>query len=160
MARLSGTRSNYATTAEEARRLLELVAMLGRHNSLRDPIAAAVEEMGFTHSQIHALLWLGSDSRLTMGELAQRIGVTEKSITGVVDRLEREQYARRIREGADRRIIQVELTEKGMQAYRELDEAVLEKTAAFLSLLEREERDALVRIMQRLVEKLSPPKTP
>ena len=160
MRRLSGTRSNLATARQEARRLLDLLTAFGRRGTLRDPIAAAVEAMGFTHAQVHALLWLGHDTRLTMGELAQRIGVTEKSITGVVDRLEREQYACRVRKGGDRRVVQVELTEKGARTYHELDEEILQKTAAFLSVLEREDRDALFRIIQRLAEEPAPASVP
>ena len=160
MGRLSGTRSNSAAATQEARRLLELLTALGRYGTLRDPIAAAVEAMGFTHAQVHALLWLGNETRLTMGDLAQRIGVTEKSVTGVVDRLEREQYACRVRKEGDRRVVQVELTEKGARTYRELNEEILQKTSAFLRVLDREDRDALFRIMERLAEKFAPAGVP
>jgi DNA-binding MarR family transcriptional regulator len=156
MQRHSAQRTNPEDVREEARRLLLLLETLGRRNSLRDPLASAIEALEFTPQQVHAVMWVGTDGRLPMGELAQRLGVTEKTITGIVDRLEREGYLRRERPESDRRVVQVVLTEKGLSAYQDLSERALQKTTDFLTLLEPEDRDALLRILQRLLEKLTP----
>jgi DNA-binding MarR family transcriptional regulator len=76
--------------------LRELLVALGRLRSLRDPIATTCEQTQLTPPQIHALLWLGQEETLAMGELARRLGITEKTVTGLVDRLEREGYVLRI----------------------------------------------------------------
>ena len=89
------------TVDEEARRLRLLVAGFARQRSLRDPVAALCEEGQLTVPQLHALLWLGQDGTLTMGALAQRVGVTEKTITGVVDRLSAAGHLERVRDGQD-----------------------------------------------------------
>lgn len=139
---------------QDAVRLLDLLAVLGRKSSLRDPIASAVEAMGLTPPQLHSVLWVGRDGRLSMGELAQRIGVTEKTITGVVDRLEREGYVQRVREEGDRRMIKVELTERGREVFGQLDAEIHAKVAALLALLEVEDRAALFRIVERMTTRL------
>jgi DNA-binding MarR family transcriptional regulator len=92
-----------------------------------------------------------------MGELARRLGVTEKTITGVVDRLERAELVRRVRNEADRRVIQVELTGEGSAQFASLDASFVERTAIFLELLEPEDREALFRMIERLISKLLPP---
>lgn len=138
---------------KDAARLMDLLAALGRRGSLRDPIASAVEASGLTTPQIHAILWLGRDQPLTMGELAQRVGVTEKTITGIVDRLEREGYAQRLRDTADRRVIKVALADKGQNTAQVLSGAILEKTATFLSAIEDDDREALFRILERLLSR-------
>ncbi len=138
----------------EARRFRELLVGLGRRRSLRDPIAATCEEMQLTPAQIHGLLWLGEDGRLTMGELARRIGTTEKTVTGVVDRLEREGYVQRERDAEDRRVVRALLTAKGEGAYRRIDEHVNDKVAHLLALLDAGDRRALFRILEKLHERM------
>ncbi len=134
----------------EARRFRELLVSLGRRRSLRDPIAATCEEMQLTPAQIHALLWLGHDGPLTMGELARRIGTTEKTVTGVVDRLEREDRVRRERDAHDRRVVRARLTHEGEGAYRRIDGHIDEKVAELLAKLDPPDRRALFRIFQKL----------
>ena len=60
----------------EARAIQGCLIALARRRSLRDPVAASCEELGLTAPQVHALLWLGHDGPLTMGELARRVAVT------------------------------------------------------------------------------------
>jgi DNA-binding MarR family transcriptional regulator len=135
---------------EQAERLLDLLSALGRQSPLRDPVAAAVEDMQLTPVQIHALMWLGKDGRLTMGELARRLGSSERACTGIVDRLERAGLARRTRDGRDRRVVRVELARRGATTYRALRARVLTKVAAFLSLLEPGDCRALFGILDRI----------
>ncbi len=48
---------------------------------------------------------------VTAGALAAEAGLTTGAVTGVVDRLERAGYARRVRDATDRRRVQIEVTE-------------------------------------------------
>jgi len=139
---------------EEALRLREVVLDLGRRRSLRDPIASACEEMQLTPVQIHAVFWLGHDGPLAMGELARRVGTTEKTLTGVVDRLEREGYVQRERDAADRRLVRVRLSQRGEDAYRRIDGLVNDKVAELLALLDPPERRALFRILEKLHDRI------
>lgn len=157
MPRPSAKRSIETLKLAPARRLSELLAALGRYNSLRDPIAAGIEAKGLTPSQVHCLMWVGHDRRLTMGELARRLGVTEKTITGIVDRLERAALVRRVRNEVDRRVVLVELTAEGSSQFTALDRAFTERIAVFLELLEQEDCDALFRMLERLISRLLPP---
>jgi DNA-binding MarR family transcriptional regulator len=53
---------------------------------------------------------LAAQSGLTAGDLAAQSGLTGGAITGVIDRLERVGYARRVPDPADRRRVRVEVT--------------------------------------------------
>jgi DNA-binding MarR family transcriptional regulator len=136
-------------------RLRELVMAIGRRRPLRDPIAAALEELDLTPPQLHALLWLGNDGPLTMGELARRVGITEKTITGVVDRLERAGLAERTRDDADRRVVRARLTRKGAATHRKLDAQMLERMRRILGRLEAADRRDLFRILNNLMTSLA-----
>ena len=133
----------------EAQRLHGLMVSLSRRHSLRDPIAANCEHVHLTHPQIHALLHLGHDGGLTMGELARRIGVTEKTVTGVVDRLERESYVQRERHPTDRRVVRVCLTPKGQQTHTSIDEAIHRHIKELLGVLDPTDRQNLFNILEK-----------
>ncbi|SEU24874.1 transcriptional regulator, MarR family [Stigmatella erecta] len=127
---------------------------LGRRHSLRDPIAGLCERFQFTPPQVHTLLWLGQDGALTMGELARRLGITEKTVTGVVDRLEREGHLQRERVHEDRRIVRCRLTTAGQETSEQLHRLVNEALANLLAILDGTERKALFRIIEKLIRRL------
>src|SRR5215468_4932005 len=52
---------------------------------------------------------------ITAGDLARRTGLTTGAITGVIDRLEREGFVRRVRDPHDRRRVIVEPVVKRME---------------------------------------------
>ncbi len=140
--------------AAEARAFRELFLGFSRRRSLRDPLAAMCEEAGLTPPQIHALLWLGHDGPLTMGELARRVGVTEKTVTGLVDRMEEDGYVGRERDEEDRRVVRARLTPRGAATYHGLDAAVDQKLARLLGLLAAADRRALFRILEKLLARV------
>jgi len=134
----------------DVRHMRALLVEFSRRASLRDPLAAMCEEAQLTPPQIHAVMWLGQDGPLTMGELAARLGVTEKTITGLVDRLETAGYLARERDAADRRVVRARLTEHGQGARVEIDRHVDAKLAALLRLLDAGDRRDLFRILEKL----------
>jgi DNA-binding MarR family transcriptional regulator len=147
---------NEEDLAGDAARLQQLLFALGRRRSLRDPIAGICEALQCTPPQIHALLWLGQDGMLTMGELARRLGVTEKTVTGVVDRLEREGHVQRERIILDRRVVRCRLTEPGQKTFQRLDCLLHEAMGQMLGMLDGGDRKALFRILEKLVRRLEP----
>src|SRR5512139_99638 len=111
------------------------ILALARLRPLRDPVAATCDHLALTPPQIHALLWLGEDGPLTMGELARRVAVTEKTVTGIVDRLERDGYLRRERDPVDRRVVHARATGRGAELSRMIEEGMHATLAALLRLL-------------------------
>ncbi|MCE9670667.1 MarR family transcriptional regulator [Myxococcus stipitatus] len=135
-------------------RLQQLLLALGRRRSLRDPIASTCEQLQFTPPQVHALLWLGQDGSLTMGELARRLGVTEKTVTGVVDRLEREGHLLRERSASDRRVVRCRLTTEGLQTFQRLERFVNQGMFQVMGILDASDRKALFRILEKLLRRI------
>lgn len=138
----------------QARKLRKLLVQFSRRRPIRDPIASACEGLDLTPAQIHIVLWLGNDGPLTMGELARAVAVTEKTITGVVDRLERDLLVQRERDPADRRVVHVRLAPRGAALYRRIDEGIASKLAKLLGLLDPVDRRHLVRMVETLTAKL------
>ena len=94
-----------------------------------------------------------------MGELARRVAVSEKTITGVVDRLERDGLVRRERDPADRRVVQVTAGRPGSATLPADGRGDRDKLTRFLGLLEAGDRSHLVRMLEKLTAKLAAEET-
>jgi DNA-binding MarR family transcriptional regulator len=143
----------------QARHLRAALVQLSRRRPVRDPVASACEDLDLTPVQLHTVMWLGTDDALTMGELARRVAVTEKTITGVVDRLERDGLVQRERDPVDRRVVQVRLAARGAQLFRRIDGDIEAQLTRFLGLLEARDRQHLVRMLEKLTAKLAAEET-
>jgi DNA-binding MarR family transcriptional regulator len=106
-------RDRDADRAKPGRRaeLLEELALAGRAMSaatvmFHSTVAAA---HGLSATEEKALDLLERFGPLTAGELAKRSGLAPASVTGLINRLERKGFARRIAHPSDRRSILVEV---------------------------------------------------
>jgi DNA-binding MarR family transcriptional regulator len=140
---------------DDAVRLKHLLIEIGKLHSMRDPMAAACADIHLTKPQIHAMGWLRLGT-VTMGQLADHLGITEKTATGVVDRLEREGLVRRQRDETDRRVICVHLTRAGKTLAERLDKAFTRSLKLLLGLLDQPSRKALFQVLERLLSQLPP----
>ncbi|MET0559738.1 MAG: MarR family transcriptional regulator [Solirubrobacterales bacterium] len=70
----------------------------------------AAERLGINQTDLHCLNAIENAGGLTAGQLAAAVGVTTGAVTGVVDRLERAGYARRVPDPEDRRRVMIEVT--------------------------------------------------
>jgi DNA-binding MarR family transcriptional regulator len=138
----------------DARRLHGLLIELMRRRSLRDPLAASCAELDLSAPQVHTILALGHVGALAMGDLARRVAVTEKTVTGLVDRLERDGLVDRVRDDADRRVIHVALTPRGEALARRMDAEVLQALTRLVGLLDAADRRDLFRIIEKLTKSL------
>jgi DNA-binding MarR family transcriptional regulator len=138
----------------ESRRLHELIIQLGRYRSLRDPLHGICEDHQLTPTQIHALMWLGNDGPTHVGVLAQRIGITKKTITGVVDRLEDMKLVERARDAEDRRAVVAKLTEHGEALFTRINRSLDQGLRRMLALLEPEDRESLFGLLERVLQRL------
>ena len=80
-------------------------------------------EADLTTSQYNVLRILrGSHPKpLTAGEIGERTIAREPDITRLVDRLDRKRLVKRSRSEQDRRVVEVEITDKGLELLRTLD---------------------------------------
>jgi DNA-binding MarR family transcriptional regulator len=82
----------------------------GNQDTAFDNLAA--ERLGLNRTDLHCLNIIENSGGLTAGELADEAGLTTGAVTGVIDRLERAGYARRVSDPADRRRVKLEVTPK------------------------------------------------
>lgn len=145
---------NTSPDPEHARQFLELLAAMGRRNSLRDPFALRVSRTELGPAQLQALMWLHRDGPLVMGQVAQRISVNQKTVTGIVDRLEKQGFVNRERNAEDRRVVRVAISARGTKLAEQLERSITQNVSRFLQMLEARDRRDLFRIVENLVAKM------
>ncbi len=107
-----------------------------------------------TFPQALVLNVLGEEGPLPISALAEWTGSANSTVSGIVDRLEKLELARRVRSGEDRRVIYVAVTDK-YQSLRERAEAnVGGYFDSVLSTMTAEDRDMVARALLRLDEAL------
>lgn len=77
-----------------------------------------IRALGLTPAQFDVIATLGNTDGMTCKELARRTLVTKGTLTGVLDRLERQRLITRDTGKADRRSIHVCLTRRGESCFR------------------------------------------
>jgi DNA-binding MarR family transcriptional regulator len=80
----------------------------GNQDSAFENLAA--ERLGVSRTDLHCLNAIENGGGLSAGQLAQQAGLTSGAVTGVIDRLERAGFARRVSDPSDRRRVKVEVT--------------------------------------------------
>ena len=119
---------------------------------LRHTREATLARFGLDQSRLDVLGTLrraGAPYRLTAGELTRRCRVTPGATTQRVDRLERDGYVVRTRDGGDRRTVHIALTPGGSAKLDDVFSAVITADEAVLSPLSRTDRGDLERILGR-----------
>lgn len=135
---------------KDAQALWDLLLEIGRRRSLRDPLLALVEGLELTPPQLHAISWLGVEGSLPISVLAQRIGCSGPSATGLVDRLEKLGYVVRQPSPDDRRVVLVALTPAGESLAGECIAVVRRRLDDLMTALKPASRRALIRLIREI----------
>lgn len=87
---------------------------------------------------------------LTPSECAERAGVTRATVTGLLDGLEREELVKRQPYPADRRMLRVQLTDKGRKLLSEMLPDHFCRTTGLMAHLTTTEKKTLIKLLQKL----------
>ena len=108
------------------------------------------EEFGLTFPQAMLLLELQKAGRCSMGELSQRLRITQGVATRMVDLLLEKGLVERSRDKMDRRLVLVAATKKGAMIARDTEKANRRKMGELLNAVPARERDYLLEFLKRL----------
>ena len=101
-------------------------------------------------NQYSALKLLSDNGKIPMGHLAESLNVTAPAITTMIDKLEQDMYVERFRNHHDRRIVKVDITEKGLGAITRLRETKLRLLSYLLSMMSDEEKKSWVLLYEKI----------
>lgn len=114
-------------------------------------IERSIAQTGVTLPQALALSTIRhSEGPMTPSRLAQHLTQETQSVTGLIDRMERQGWVRRVRDLPDRRAIRLELTEAGLRKLEETLAPGREATARMFAGLDPRETIELTRLLERV----------
>src|SRR5262245_8925147 len=100
-----------AQRARKSEQVDELIREFRASGNLDDAFDnLAAQRLGVNETDLHCLNIIENAGGVTAGELARQAGLTTGAVTGVIDRLERKGFARRVSDPGDRRRVKVEVT--------------------------------------------------
>ena len=91
---------------------------------------------------------------LSLSELSERIRAGNSTVSGIIDRMEREELVRRVRSKEDRRVVHIKLTEKGRSLAASVPIEPMEIFQAAIASLEAEEMATVLRILLKLAGRI------
>jgi DNA-binding MarR family transcriptional regulator len=110
---------------------------------------------GMTYPRMRLIHELSEEGPQIMTALRDKLGVGARTITVLVDGLERDGFARRAPHPEDRRATLVELTDKGRAAHHAVYAAHADRAAALFATLDHNDQQALLDLLRRLLETLA-----
>ena len=152
---------NASVDAPSKQSLRLWIRLISTTNLLEQQIRSRLrKKFNITLPQFDVLAMLErTRKKLTMTELSRELMVSNGNITGVVDRLVREELVERLESTTDRRIQYITLTRKGRKTFDRIAKAHEEWVSELLSGLVQEETihlsEQLRHVKTRINEKLT-----
>jgi DNA-binding MarR family transcriptional regulator len=107
-----------------------------------------------TGPQLTVIKMLQAVGDLSLSELSERIRAQNSTVTGIIDRMEREGLVVRSRSTEDRRVVHIKLTDKGARIAREIDVEPMEVLRDALAGLSPGESRDLMRILTKIARRV------
>lgn len=89
---------------------------------------------------------------ITMGELSRTLGVPLSTATRIMDWLVKHDYAQRLSDPEDRRVVRVMLTDAGREMYQTINAFFLERVERLMRPFTAKERKELTALLHKLVD--------
>jgi DNA-binding MarR family transcriptional regulator len=100
---------------------------------------------------VHAAIQNETSSRMV--DIAMDLGVTARTLTTMVDALEKQELVGRVPDPNDRRAIQLEITDAGRQLLEPLAQSLDTACETVMAPLDERERRLLMGLLTRLIER-------
>lgn len=141
----------------ESREQEAVLNILRTSDQFQNRLGRLVREFGLTPSQYNVLRILRGEGRpMPCLEIADRMIQVVPAITGLVDRLEKQELVERRRCVEDRRVVYIEITGKALTLLKDLDEPVMDLHRNLIGHLSRSELKELSRLLEKARQNLGP----
>ena len=131
-----------------------LEAILYLYTESRRITKELAKRADLTGPQLTVVKLLEAFGDLSLSELSDRIRAQNSTVTGIIDRMERENLVTRERSKDDRRVVYIKLTPKGRELAREIPIEPMEVFKSALETLSQQEMKDLLRIMTKVAKRV------
>jgi DNA-binding MarR family transcriptional regulator len=131
-----------------------LEAILYLYTESRRLTKELARQVDLTGPQLTVLKLLEGVGDLSLSELSERIRAQNSTVTGIIDRMERESLVMRTRSTEDRRVVKIKLTDKGAKIARGIAVAPMETFRGALDSLSVGETRELLKILTKIARRV------
>jgi DNA-binding MarR family transcriptional regulator len=107
-----------------------------------------------TGPQLTVLKLLEGVGDMSLSELSDRIRAQNSTVTGIIDRMEREGLVVRVRSTEDRRVVHIRLTDKGAKIANEIAVEPMEIFRSALESLTAGEMRELIKLLTKIARRV------
>jgi len=137
---------------DDIRQVLETIIYL--YTESRRVTKELARRAQLTGPQLTVVKILEQIGSLSLSELSDRIRAQNSTVTGIIDRMEREGLVVRERSKEDRRVVHIRLTAKGEEIAQAIPVEPIEIFRSALISLSRDDMRDLLRILTKLSRKV------
>jgi MarR family transcriptional regulator, organic hydroperoxide resistance regulator len=105
---------------------------------------------GLTPTQLSVVKLLDTSGDLSLSALSERMHSNNSTVTGIIDRMERDGLVRRARSKSDRRMWMIALTDRGRTTATQISDTPWDTLTHALAGLSAEDQEHLLSIIDRL----------
>jgi DNA-binding MarR family transcriptional regulator len=131
-----------------------LEAILYLYTESRRLTKELARQVELTGPQLTVLKMLEGMGDISLSELSERIRAQNSTVTGIIDRMEREGLVVRTRSTEDRRVVRIKLTEKGSKIARAITVEPMEIFRGALESLSPGETRDLLKILTKIARRV------
>lgn len=131
-----------------------LEAILYLYTESRRLTKELARQVDLTGPQLTVLKMLEGMGDISLSELSERIRAQNSTVTGIIDRMEREDLVVRARSTEDRRVVRIKLTEKGSKIARAIAVEPMEIFRGALESLTLAETRELLKILTKIAKRV------
>jgi DNA-binding MarR family transcriptional regulator len=135
-----------------ADRMIEVMSVMMKEFTRRQ--AHELFELKITIPQILILNFLNLQGESKMTDIAKFMRVSTAAMTGIVDRLVRDQYVARVFDPRDRRIIRVKLTNRGTELLKKINQHRRKTVIKLFGKISQKEREEYLKVLLRIRDTL------
>ena len=108
--------------------------------------------LNLTIIQVHCLVHVQENKRLSMHEIAKTFQITMPTATSMIEKLAKLKLIKRLSDNSDRRKTLIVLTKKGNDIFEKIKKNKFVNLDKIMSKLTTEEKNQLVKITNKLIE--------
>ncbi|GAA0179265.1 hypothetical protein SH2C18_21640 [Clostridium sediminicola] len=123
----------------------QIASLLKEINSkLNHSIKNEFKDSGLTVPQISVVKILVKHKRLKVSEISKKMNLVNSTVSGIIDRLEKQNIVERVRSKEDKRIVYIELSSKGNELVKGLRHTINNYFGDIFSNASKEEMDTIL----------------
>lgn len=112
------------------------------------------QSVDIPQTQLLTIMALYESEQCSFSDICQRMGISPPTATALVDRLEANGYAKRVPSKTDRRVIHIELTDKGKKIAKKFRASVTKRWKKILDKMPNRDAETFLKTTQKIEELL------